>query len=78
MSEHKAEVLKVEAVGDGHLAVRVRCCQDPKSDSILTVMELHRPDEAIDADIAAHLARVEKKHAARDHAQRHIERLIQK
>jgi hypothetical protein len=78
MGEHKAEVVKVEAVGNDHLAVRARCCKDPKSDSILTVMELHRSDEAIDADIAAHLARIEKKHAARDHAQRHIERLIKK
>jgi len=75
MSEHKAEVLKVEAIGDGHLAVRVRCCKDPSSDSVLTVMELHRSDEEIDADVAAHLARAEKLHAARDHAQRHLERL---
>lgn len=76
MSEHKAEILQVEAVGDGHLAVRARCCGDASSESVLTVLELHRSDEEIDKDVADHLARVEKLHAARDHAQRHIERLM--
>ena len=76
MSEHKARVTKVEAVGDGHLAVRARCCGDPTSESVLTVLELHRSDEEIDADVTAHLARIEKQHAARDHAKRHIERLL--
>lgn len=75
MSEHKAAVIKVEAGGQGHLAVRVRCCGDATSESVLTLMELHRTDEELDADIAAHLAQVEKQHAARDHAQRHIARL---
>jgi hypothetical protein len=76
MSEHKAKVTKVEPVGDDILAVRARCCGDPTSESVLTVLELHRPDEDIDADIQRHLARIEKQHAARDHAQRHIERLL--
>jgi hypothetical protein len=78
MSEHKAEVLKVEVAGDGMLAVRARCCKDASTESVLTVMELHRPDEAIDADVQRHLARIEKLHAARDHARRHIERLLKK
>jgi hypothetical protein len=78
MNEHKADVSKVEAVGDGHLAVHARCCGDPSTESVLTLLELHRPDEAIDADIRQHLARVEKQHAARDHAQRHIERLLKR
>lgn len=76
MPEHKAEVIKVEPVGDGHLAVRARCCGDATSDSVLTLLELHRPDEEIDRDVAEHLARIEKLHAARDHAQRHMARLI--
>ena len=78
MSDHKAAVTKVEAVGDGHLAVRARCCGDKSSESVMTLLELHRPDEEIDADIAAHLARVEKQHAARDHAKHHVERLIKR
>lgn len=76
MSDHKAVVIHVEVVGDGHLAVRARCCDDPSSESVLTVLELHRADEEIDADVSAHLDRVEKLHAARDHAQRHIARLV--
>lgn len=78
MSEHKAKILDVSAIGDGHLAVRARCCGDPSSESVLTLLELHRPDEDLEADIAKHLARVEKLHAAREHAQRHIERLLKK
>ncbi len=76
MNEHKAAVVDVTPIGDGHLAVTGRCCDDETTDSVLTLLEIHRPDEAIDRDIADHLARIEKLHAARDHAQRHIERLL--
>lgn len=76
--DHKAQIVKVEAVGDGLLAVHARCCGDASTESVLTLHEIHRDDAAIDADIAAHLARVEKLHAARDHAKAHIERLCPK
>jgi hypothetical protein len=75
---HKAEVISVEHVADGILAVKARCCDDETTDSVLTVLELHRADEEIDADVANHLARVEKLHHARDRAKAHIERLIKK
>jgi hypothetical protein len=76
MSEHKAEVIDVQVAGDGHLAVKIRCCGDEQTDSVLTIVELQRADEEVDADIAAHVARVEKLHAAvTHHAQRHMERL---
>lgn len=75
---HKSEVISVEPVGDGHLAVIVRCCDDESSDSVLTLGELHRDDAELDRDIQAHQAKVEKLHAARDHAKRHIERLMGK
>jgi len=78
MAEHKTQVIEVSPAGDGHLAVRVRCCGDRLTDSVLTLLEIHRSEEEIDKDIAAHMARVEKLHAARDHAQRHIERLLKK
>lgn len=78
MAEHKAAIVGVVALGDGHLAVKARCCGDRSSDSVRTILELQRPDEAIDADVESHRQNVEKLHAARDHAQRHIERLIQR
>lgn len=75
---HKSSVVSVEPTGDGHLAVRIRCCDDESSESVLTLGELHRGDAELDKDIQAHQAKVEKLHAARDHAKRHIERLMGK
>ena len=72
---HKAQVLEVSEVGDGLLAVRVRCCGDATSESVLTLHELHRNEAAIDKDIAEYLARVEKLHAAREHVKAHVKRL---
>lgn len=73
---HSSRIIKVEPVGDGLLAVTVRCCKDSSTDSVLTLHELHREDAAIDVDIQTHQARIEKLHAARDHVQRHVERLL--
>jgi peptidoglycan hydrolase CwlO-like protein len=75
---HTSAIVKVEPLGDGLLAVTVRCCNDKTTDSVLTLHELHREDSAIDADIQAHQARIEKLHAARDHAKAHIERLLKR
>jgi len=75
---HQATIIKVYVLADGILGVRVRCCGDESTESVLSLHELHRADEEIDEDIQAHLARVEKLHAARDHAKAHIERLMGK
>lgn len=75
---HKAEVRKVVEMGDGLLAVHARCCGDASTESVLTLHELHRSETEIDKDIATHLARIEKLHAARDHAKAHIQRLCPK
>lgn len=72
---HKSAILKIDEPGDGVLAVTIRCCGDPKTDSVLTIHELHREEAAIDKDIADHQARVEKLHAAKTHAKNHIARL---
>lgn len=60
---HSSTVIRVEEVADGHLAVTVQCCGDPKTDSVLTIHELHRLDEEILKDIETHKARVEQLHA---------------
>ena len=75
---HQAKVIEVKEAADGILAVRARCCGDSSTDSVLTVLELARPDSEIDQDIDVHLSRVEKLHAARDRAKAHIERLLSK
>lgn len=73
---HQAKIVKVEAVADGVLMVKARCCSDPTTDSVLTIHKLEREDAAIDADVQNHLARVEKLHSDRDRAKAHIERLL--
>ena len=60
---HQSAIIKVHEPADGILAVTVRCCGDPKTDSVLSIHELHRTDEEIRKDIADHQARVEKLHA---------------
>lgn len=75
---HSARVIDVAEVGDGLLAVRVRCCGDASTESVLTLHELHRADAELDKDIADHLARVETLHEARARAKAHIERLKSK
>lgn len=72
---HTSQIVNIEDAADGLLAITVRCCGDPKTDSVLTLHELHRSEAEIDADIAAHHARVQKLHAAKAFAKVHIARL---
>jgi hypothetical protein len=75
VSQHTSAIIQITEPVDGLLAVTVRCCGDPKTDSVLTLHELHRSDEEIDADIATHQARVENLHAAKIRAKEHLVRL---
>ena len=75
---HTSKVIKVEPLLNGLLAVTVRCCGDPETDSVLTLHELQREDAAIDADIVAHQARIEKLHGDSQRARAHVERLLGK
>jgi hypothetical protein len=76
--EHTAKIVSVSAVADGILAVRVRCCGDKSTDSVLSLHQLGRDDAAIDKDIQDHLAKVQQAHSDRDRAKVHIERLLKK
>lgn len=73
---HKAKIVEISHAADGLLAVRVRCCDDALSESVLTLGGLDRSNEAIDADIQAHTARVEKQHADKERAAAHLQRLM--
>jgi cell division protein FtsB len=75
---HKSEVIEVREVADGILSVRVRCCKQASTDSVLSLHQLHRSDDELDQDISKHQARVEKMHADRERAKAHIERLMKK
>lgn len=75
---HTSEVVKALPLKSGLLAVTIRCCGDPATDSVRTLHELQRDNTAIDADIAAHQARVEKLHGDSQRAFDHVARLIKK
>jgi hypothetical protein len=60
---HQSAIIRVHEPADGILAVTVRCCEDPKTDSVLSIHELHRSDSDILKDIEVHKARVEQLHA---------------
>jgi hypothetical protein len=75
---HKSEIIEATPLRSGMLAVKVRCCGDPETDSILTLHELHRDEAEIDKDIQAHQARVEGWHEGDRKALEHVRRLIKK
>jgi hypothetical protein len=72
---HKSAIITITEPADGLLAITVRCCGDPTTDSVLTLHELHRADEEIDADIAAHQTRIETLHGHKLRAKEHLARL---
>lgn len=72
---HQSQIIRVREAADGILAVTVRCCGDKKTDSVLTINNLSRGTDAIDADIAKHQKRVEQLHADKKAATEHIQRL---
>jgi lipopolysaccharide biosynthesis regulator YciM len=73
--KHTSVVFKVTKPADGLLAVHVRCCGDSTTDSVLTLHQLHRSNEEIDADIAVHQARVENLHEENIRVSEHLARL---
>lgn len=74
-SSHQARAVEIVEPADGLLAVRVRCCNDPASDSWLTIHGLDRADEEIDKDIAAHQVKVATLHHHKQRAKEHLARL---
>lgn len=73
---HEPKIVDIQELAGGLLAVRARCCDDETTDSVLTLGELHRTEAEIDANIAAHLAKIATLHQATEHAKAHIERLM--
>ncbi len=59
---HTTQIVEVKQSSDGTLAVRVRCCNDPLTDSIMTIHFHGRTDEEIQQDIQKHHADVAQKH----------------
>jgi hypothetical protein len=61
MAGHRAQVINYEVRADATIVVTARCCGDKLTDSNHTEHDL----DAIDANIDAHLARIETLHEKR-------------
>lgn len=73
-NNHSSAIVKITEPADGLLAVTVRCCNDSKTDSVLTLHNLERTGEELDAAIAVHQQKVESRHAAKHAALGHFAR----
>ena len=59
---HITEIVKTEQVSDEAIAVTVRCCSNPKSDSTVTIYGVHSKSPAdIAAEVDKHHSRVASK-----------------
>jgi uncharacterized membrane protein len=56
------------------LSVTIRCCNDCKTDSVLTLNDLTQTGEQLNAAIAAHQTKVETRHTAKQAAIGHFAR----
>jgi hypothetical protein len=61
---HKTEVIKAKET-DSAIAITIRCCDDPQTDSALTVYGVHKiTPEQLEIEVNNHHDRVAAKHEA--------------
>lgn len=72
--KHTSAIVKLAEPADGLLAVTIRCCNDCRTDSVVTLHNLDQTGDQLDAAIAAHQAKVEARHAAKHAAIGHFAR----
>jgi hypothetical protein len=78
ITPHSSQIIDVKELADGALSIMVRCCNDPKTDSTLTIYNLHQIDTAeIQRQANGHKSNVEQKHLAKQRAQAAIAALLQ-
>jgi hypothetical protein len=59
---HVTQIVKATQVSDEAVAVTVRCCDNPKSDSTVTIYGIHEmTPETLQAKVDKHYSRVAKK-----------------
>lgn len=75
---HTTEVIKAIET-DEAIAITIRCCGEPKTDSVLTVYGIHKvTPEVLDAELHTHHDRVAAKHVAMGKAKAHLSNLTVK
>ncbi len=74
---HKTEVVNVKQLTDEAISIHIRCCDDPKSDSVLTVYGVaNMTPEQMEAQVVAHHDRVAAKHQGMVSGKQHLEALV--
>ena len=64
--KHSSQIVQISKPVSGLLAVTIRCCDDPKTDSVVTLHLAAATDEEVEKAIEAHRAKVEELHAHDD------------
>jgi hypothetical protein len=73
MSQHVTEVVKQEQHSDESVAVTIRCCDDPKTDSTLTIYGVAKHSaETIAEAIDKHHNKVAAKHQGMQAGKQHL------
>lgn len=73
---HTTRVVEIKQISDEAITVRVRCCANPKTDSVLTIYGVAgQTKEQIEAQIDKHHDRVAGKCAGMATARTHLESL---
>lgn len=73
MDEHEAKCVEIIELAGGWAGFRYRCCNDPSTDSYITILHPHQyTDEELDAKRATHQAGVEMRHQTMNDALEHI------
>lgn len=75
---HKTEVVKAVET-DEAISITIRCCDNPKTDSVLTIHGVHKlTPEQLEADVARHHDQVAAKHDAMGKAKASLAQLTTK
>lgn len=62
---HQTKTIEKTAISDGAISVKVRCCGDAKTDSVLTIMVgPNTTEDSIRKDVRDHHDQVSEKHEA--------------
>lgn len=76
---HTTEIVEEKQISDEMIAIKIRCCGNPKTDSVLTIAYAHKlSPEEIDKMIDAHHDCVREKHVGLSGGLDHIRRSKQR
>lgn len=76
---HKAKHIEIKQLSDGAIAVKTRCCDDPSTDSWITVyVKPESTEEELQLSLDTHAAKIENQHEAMSLHMKTISRILSK